>query len=77
MCVVVAQKWNAAAGPGEAAPWGDGEESESSLLWHGGSVCPAWPPAQAHEGQVRKFESGVAPTHGLRCLLQTLGITIT
>lgn len=70
-CVcVVAQKWNAAAGTGEAAPWGDSEESESSLLWHGGSVCPAWPLAQAHEGQVRKFKSRVAHTR-LPCLLQT------
>ena len=53
VCVCV-QKWDGAAGSGEATPRGDSEESESSLHRHGGTVCPARPHAPAHEGQVRK-----------------------
>lgn len=48
------QERDAAAGPGETATGGDGEESESSLLRHGGTVCPAWPNAPADEKQVWK-----------------------
>lgn len=49
-----------AAGPGEATPRGDGKESESSVLRHGGTVCPARPHAPAHEGQVGERRHGVA-----------------
>lgn len=52
--VCVQQERPAAGGAGEAAPGEDGEESERSLLFDGGPVCPARSRAPANEDQVRR-----------------------